>query len=265
MNEDFFNHDVSFEDYITGNKFIDIADSSSAVFSKTDFILEHKESEISTFITHNSDYHIDERVFKFKPKGLKRWYAQNKDYESESLFCIPIGLENMKLRVSNGSKMGRYSSCPENGMDKGLYISDLSSKENNHKSLVYMNHNVNTFPLERGFVSNLFKDKNWVTKKSNIHWSEYYKDISSHKFSICPRGNGVDSHRTWESLYLRTIPIVRKSIAMNEFQDLPILFIDDWNCITEEFLLKSYEEMKSKLYNLSKMKISYWHSLIKNN
>lgn len=40
-------------------------------------------------------------------------------------------------------------------------------------------------------------------------------------FEICPRGNGLDCHRTWEALLLRTIPIVRTSDVRSSVRRLP--------------------------------------------
>ena len=93
---------------------------------------------------------------------------------------------------------------------------------------------------------------------------KFYFDIASHKFVISPRGNGVDCHRTWEALYLRTIPIVKKSIHMNEFSELPILFVNDWSELSYNVLKAFYERVENKFFNLDKMKISYWKERISN-
>ena len=90
----------------------------------------------------------------------------------------------------------------------------------------------------------------------------YLTEIYSHKFVFCPRGNGIDTHRLWETLYLRSIPIVKKCIGMEQFKDLPILFIDNWNNITVDFLNKKYDEIHSKEYPLYKLSINYWLNLI---
>ena len=58
------------------------------------------------------------------------------------------------------------------------------------------------------------------------------EDLSKHKFCISPPGNGVDCHRTWECLYLGVIPIVEKSPHMSYFDDLPILFVDNYDNIS---------------------------------
>lgn len=260
MLEDFFNTIIEEDEYICGNKFIDFS-NEKIVFCKTDFINEYSNLEIDTFITHNSDYHITKFLINNGPK-FKKWYCQNKDVNNINLFSIPIGLENFEINITSKSKFGKYSSLPENGPNKKKFISKLSNNENDHKNLVYMNFNCSTRPYERNLIKNYFDQFNWVTKKQNVSWQEYYNDTINSKFVISPRGNGVDCHRIWESLYLRTIPIVLKEHFMYEFSELPILFIDSWSEITEEFLLQKYDEFKNKKFYLNKLKISSWKKII---
>jgi hypothetical protein len=65
-----------------------------------------------------------------------------------------------------------------------------------------------------------------------------------------------------EALYLGTIPIVKKCIAMEQFYDLPCVFIDDWSEVTEEFLHEKYEEIMNRDYDLDKLYVSYWNRAI---
>jgi hypothetical protein len=65
-----------------------------------------------------------------------------------------------------------------------------------------------------------------------------------------------------EALYLGTIPIVKKCIAIEQFYDFPCVFIGDWSEVTEEFLHKKYEEIMNTEYDLSKLHVSYWNKEI---
>ena len=114
----------------------------------------------------------------------------------------------------------------------------------------------------REYVWQLFESKNWVNNTSNLQLQKFYFDLAEHKFVISPRGNGVDCHRTWEALYLRTIPIVESSIHMNEFSDLPIFFVNSWDELCYNNLEKFYNKVQNELYNLDKLKISYWRKTI---
>ena len=124
-----------------------------------------------------------------------------------------------------------------------------------------MNFNTSTH-YSRQSVWQAFEDKNWVKKTSNLQLQKFYFDLAAHKFVISPRGNGVDCHRTWEALYLRTIPIVKRSTHMDEFSDLPIFFVNDWSEVCYNELEKFYDRVENELFNLDKMKLSYWRRVI---
>ena len=84
-------------------------------------------------------------------------------------------------------------------------------------------------------------------------------NIAKSVFCISPPGNGVDCHRVWECLYLKTIPIIRYDDCYNQFKHLPILFIDDWNSVTADFLKVSIFKFQQMLKDiLPELSISYW-------
>jgi len=130
------------------------------------------------------------------------------------------------------------------------------------KKLLYMNFNINTYSQERQGVYNLFCNKRYVTIGKTVNTIEgrtnFLREIKSHYFVLCPRGNGIDTHRLWETLYMGSIPIVIKNIAYKGFEDLPICFIDKWSDINEDFLDGEYNRILNTDYCLDKLKISYW-------
>jgi hypothetical protein len=92
----------------------------------------------------------------------------------------------------------------------------------------------------------------------------YLDDIYNHKFVLCPEGNGTDTHRIWECLYLNTIPIEKRNINNSFYEDLPICFVDDWEEITEDFLNREYERITNTEYDMSKIDFKYWKQKIFN-
>ena len=94
-----------------------------------------------------------------------------------------------------------------------------------------------------------------------------YDIISKYKFILSPRGAGEDCHRTWEALYLDVIPIVLSSSINEIYEGLPILVINDWNEINEQFLNDKYNEISKKKanneYNMDKAYLDYWIDSIK--
>lgn len=88
---------------------------------------------------------------------------------------------------------------------------------------------------------------------------------SAYAFSICPPGNGLDTHRVWEDLILGVIPIVKTSALDSLYNQFPIVIINDWNMINQESLEKWYDE-KFLLFNNKEIKKrlyqKYWIDLI---
>tara|TARA_B110000858_G_C17747453_1_gene448029 strand:- start:401 stop:1231 length:831 start_codon:yes stop_codon:yes gene_type:complete len=193
-------------------------------------------------ITHYSDKQAGFHNKILKHRLLIKWYGQNMGIISKKTEAIPIGLENMYWKRTN------------------LEIIKNNSRNNKNK-LLYLNFSLHTYS-DRNKIMNIILDKGFK-KNDKLSWNDYIKDLSEHKFCISPRGNGVDSHRTWECLYLGVIPIVKNSVHMSYFKDLPILFIDNYDNISIEYLNKVYDEFQNKKFNLEKLDIKYWESKIK--
>ena len=45
--------------------------------------------------------------------------------------------------------------------------------------------------------------------------------MSKHNFVLAPWGNGIDTHRFWEILYSGSIPVTKKHIIYDSFQNIP--------------------------------------------
>lgn len=266
-------------DFITSDKIFNFCknlNNTDIEYIKTDFIKNRNNNnniininnwrnlnkniniiDIKILVTGHSDYDIsNDELDILNNNNLKIWFCQNLNINHKKLFSLPIGITNKDEPNSNIHKI----------IGNTDLIYSISKLPKIIKNLVYMNFAINTYPIERQLVFDLYNEKSWVSKDNNEMnekgHSNYLTQVYSHKFVFAPRGNGIDTHRIWESLYLRSIPIVKKCIGMEQFYDLPILFIDDWDIITEEFLNEKYEEIMNKEYPLEKLKIDYWLNLI---
>ncbi len=260
--ESFLDHDIGLEEFITGNRFIDACDRTGAVFCKTDHVSELSHEVVRVLVTHNSDCHVNSARLALRPRGVRRWFAQNKAVASELVQGIPIGLENRRLRVSPAARGGRFSSEVHGAALKARRIEELRQADPRKRRLAYLNATVETFPDERLPLRELARRLPWLTTRSRLPMGRYYEDVATHRFVICPRGNGTDCHRVWEALYLRAVPVVLASTTMDEFRDLPILFLGSWEQLDRRFLQERYEELVARRYDLGKMRMSYWEARI---
>ena len=93
-------------------------------------------------------------------------------------------------------------------------------------------------------------------------WGAY----TQHVFVASPRGNGLDTIRTWEALMLGCIVIVRRIPGEAErecvleelYQDLPVVLIDHWSSITRDFLDRILSEYSQRTFRYEKLGTSYW-------
>jgi hypothetical protein len=83
--------------------------------------------------------------------------------------------------------------------------------------------------------------------------------LPNYKFVISPEGNGIDCHRHYEALLAGCIPIIERNPLVEEkYKGCPVLYTDDYSEITEDYLLKVYEEMKSQTYDFSRLFLSFY-------
>ena len=60
-------------------------------------------------------------------------------------------------------------------------------------------------------------------------FGEYLKKLESSAFSLCPEGNGLDSHRLYESYALGATPVVRRGALMKMHAEFSPVVVEDWD------------------------------------
>ena len=131
--------------------------------------------------------------------------------EHEKVFPLPIGLANSQWNHGN-SKI--HLEVYEMHIEK--------TKE------IYFNFSKNTSKEKRNKCYNdiIRKGIKW---NANIPYREYLIELKRHKYAICPEGNGLDTHRFWECLYMNTIPICLKNEITEHYKKyFPIILLNDW-------------------------------------
>ena len=258
---------IELNELIQGEKFTYLDNGFNVFYRDThevnDFF-KNPPNEKFILISHNSDGKIKKDNIRTNdgssnaadisniPKNLVKWFAQNVCVDHEKVFSIPIGLENSKWFTNLNKK-------------EKIIKKQIEKKE--YKNLLYICHNIQTNISERKEPYEIFKDKTWTTLEYGVNgnnFDSYLNNLHSHKFILCPEGNGTDTHRTWESLYVGSIPIEKRNYNNRFYNDLPICFVDEWSDITEEFLNKEYERIVNTDWNLEKLKFHYWSDKIKN-
>jgi hypothetical protein len=241
-------------------------------YYKTDFLLNNgiwRNKKIDAYsmdsdilVNGHSDYEINNIIayilsLRKQPKLI---YSINSNTVAKNCLGLPLGITNDCEDSSSHKIFGNLE------MMKEVYnISKEKENLNNRSNLVLLNINKTTHP-ERSIVFDKFSKESYVTLSlpdiSMEGRKKYLLDITLHEFVLCPRGNGIDTHRLWETLYMERIPIVIYSDAHASFIGLPILFINNWDEINEKFLREKLIEIKSKSWMWDKVYLDYWLNLI---
>lgn len=202
---------------------------------------------VPRIVSGHSDFPIVDALLDLYPRTA--WWGTNK--QTRRAYGIPLGITNATNESDVHPIYGDLDSMVE-----------VASAPREIKNLVYMNFSVGTYPSERQPVWDAFVDKPWVTVGTHVPTLEgrtaFLTDLRNHSFVLCPRGNGVDTHRLWETLYMGSIPIVRKDVAHSDWTDLPILFVSSWDEVTEDRLRAEEVRIRSSTWNLKKLHVGYW-------
>lgn len=173
--------------------------NSSVIFVYSDYLEELTEtlgpsSKNKVILVGNSDRDFTEGD-RQKFENYRTAFVQNLDAESSaSLRVMPIGLENPWRRRNGNPRLYRQGTrAGKNKKDK-ILIGPLSKTHS-----------------ERDFIHSLSPSDEITLRLNRISPVRYRKLMESHLFVGAPRGNGIDTHRFWESLYRASIPVVTPS------------------------------------------------------
>lgn len=233
-----------------------------------DNVLDKLDKNIEYIIyTHNSDHSFDNTYKKLLEKEyIRHVYAQNIDYtyNTNKLTLLPIGMAN---------------SMWIHGDIREIYKVMINSYSNKKNKSLYVNINPNTYGYRKNILDTIKKTKCWVLSGSKPY-NEYLKELSEHRFCLCIRGNGLDTHRFWESLYLGVIPVILNNnytkcstfIKYLKRLNVPFIVIEDDDIekmcerYTEEYfdenrynnIIKKYEQ---SIFNIHSLKMEFYANI----
>lgn len=93
-----------------------------------------------------------------------------------------------------------------------------------------------------------------------LNKGDYLNSLYRYRFSICLPGNGLDTHRVYESIAMRTIPIVMRSPISDLHESLGAIVIDSLEELDENFFLRNgdlaYPDVRQIYFEEQRAKIS---------
>jgi hypothetical protein len=167
-------------------------------------------------VVNQSDYKIDERYLSIfdKVPNLLHIYATNINVVHNKITPIPLGIANSNWKHGDLSIINKY-------------IQKLNNI--NKDKLIYFFFSIDTALNIRNECYNKISKKG-IPFLNNTDYDTYINTLSQYKFAISPEGNGIDCHRFWEALYVKTIPICLPNIIVNYYAKyFPVVILNDWD------------------------------------
>ena len=188
-----------------------------------------------TLVTHNSDHSVNVLDFQLlNHPYLRNWLAQNSEFNHERLIGLPIGLQNKQWGADK--------------LDQLIRAGEAFTKSD----LLYVNFSTSTHP-SRIEALQVVEDLPGTTIEANVSYATYLASLARHKFCLCPRGNGIDTHRFWEAQYLDSIPVILWRDWTSSYSGMPVLILDHWEELKALDLERIYIVLSTKGYNRSNL------------
>lgn len=203
---------------------------------------------------------------------LIAWFTQNFDgtRHHPKLHPLPIGLDFHS--VANSRIWDEWPASPKT-QESDLEKIIRRARPNRERLLrvhadFHFNQPAHDHPWERraDIHRKLSGNPNLQFAKKFLRRRKLWREKARHAFVLSPHGNGLDCHRTWESLVLGCIVIVKRSPLDPLYEGLPVVIVEDWDEITTDNLRLWHEqhrdafdcpEVQEKLTN------RYWIERIK--
>ena len=181
---------------------------------------------------------------------IEKWYTQNYDgsFKHEKLKNYPIGFDLHTERIFFGIPLPSFILPPQNVSEKINNLLGLRKKFSTKKNKIFCDVHLNqhkNFGNERKRCKDiLYNSDNIDFLPRGVSQKSIWKKYSQYKFIISIFGNGLDCHRTWESLFLGAIVIVKTSSLDPLYENLPVVIVKDWDeCLYHENLQKMGKEI----------------------
>jgi len=132
-----------------------------------------------------STYNFPLMTFDTIPPQITKWFAVNS--------CVKE-IESLPLGVADPDEL--------------LATLDKKILKQNKLLVCHANHTIERFMSKLYFIG-LSQGMEWVdVVEENLNKREFYELIASYEFVLCPAGNGIDTYRLWEALYLGSTPVI---------------------------------------------------------
>ena len=195
--------------------------------------------------------------------GVKKVFGVNVHPYQDLSTPVPIGLTN---------------NCDDSNLHRLFGNIHLLEKANGVNFSYKFNHSIycnftigNNEPERILLLKTLSKLKNFNYSHPEftpIARINYLESLRIFNLIPCPAGNGIDTHRLWETLYMGGIPVIKSNKLLNFLvKDLPVIIVKSWDELLDgnKMEVMWYKAVLNIEHEMNKLKLSYWTEKIKSN
>lgn len=182
------------------------------VFVKTDMLdwfIQHRPITVPiTLVTGVSDMSPSEQATNaiLTNRNVTRWIGCNIRDRHPKIHKVPIGV----------GEPGR----PNGNHDELKALHDARTPWDAKSNDVCIPYHGNTHG-----------DRTLTPTLERLPFDDYMRAMDNHKFVVCQRGNGLDTHRFCEILLMGSAPVVLHSELDDMYEQFPCLIVDSFDAI----------------------------------
>jgi len=182
------------------------------------------------------------------PASVKTVFLQNSHIQDPRIKALPIGLENIRYG-KNGFKWFVRHTASISKANKKILVGPFSPTHSERTAFTDWER---CNPLEVTYIDKFLSN----SKLARIN--------AEHTFVACPRGNGTDTHRFWETLYRGSVPIVLDNSWSRQIRDLgiPCLLVPSWDYQGVRGMVEQTTLSKFNPKDVKPLWLNYWANLI---
>jgi hypothetical protein len=279
--EKWFTNLINTGDFITTDKYLNAQSKSGYRYVKRDYLYSFGKwrgklqapsfiRQLTNFkklivIGHSDIPVLDKDLRNLKRFGYKKIYGVNVLNRVGLSESIPLGVTN----DCDDSQIHRLFGNIKH-FERAHNFSKFSELFNGS---IYLNFTLSNNFQERMKLVQTLRDKPNAyfeeTKFTESGRINYLQSLRKYSLVPCPSGNGFDTHRLWETLYMGGTPVIRTCEYLPTIlRYLPVIILSSWEEICDLAKLdEQWHIAQSKRTNWEYLTASYWlnhMSIVKN-
>ncbi len=232
----------------------------NVLYTKTDFLLRGgvwrgevcdsairrlRRGDASVVVYGLSDLSITRpQVWALRALGAKAIWGVNVVSKRAGLRALPLGLCDPNNDGPTHRLLGDVSLLTD--------VLETHERSTRFSGRIYFNFTVGNHFVRDQVLSVAKQLPRSIVEQpqfSRLGRHHYLRQLRQADLVACPRGNGWDTHRLWETLYVGGTPVVLDDdAAKNLLHSLPVVRIQAWDDLSNEGLM---EELWNRVYQRS--------------